>query len=348
MQTLVVLTPGFPKDEEDTSCLPAFQQFTLSLQRCFPKTEFIVITFQYPYFKGEYLWHNIRVISLGGNNRAGLSKRILWYKCIQTLKKLNKEKFLCGVLSFWLSECALIGERFCRSYDLKHYMWLIGQDAKKENSYIKRIHPKATSIIAMSDFLQQELYTNHGIKPFMIAENGVNEMAFPVFNSGERKIDILGAGWLTALKNYSLFLDIVYEVKKVVPNVNAVIVGEGEEEKFLKEKVKALNLENNVLFMGLLPQADVLKLMSESKIFLHTSNYEGNSTVLMEALYSGCYTVSTQPLSNTPTKNLMVTTNKNEMVSLVLIRLKETQTPAERITFNTMDETAKKIMSLYI
>ena len=38
--------------------------------------------------------------------------------------------------------------------------------------------------------------------------------------------------------------------------------------------------------------------MNNSRVFLHTSKFEGGATVLQEALYSGCQVVSTIAVSN--------------------------------------------------
>ena len=37
---------------------------------------------------------------------------------------------------------------------------------------------------------------------------------------------------------------------------------------------------------------EILQLMKRAKIFLHTSSYEGFSTVCLEALYAGCHVIS--------------------------------------------------------
>lgn len=347
MKTFVILSPGFPADENESTCLPAIQHFVLCLKRNYPDVNFVIITFQYPYQKKEYFWHSIKVISIGGANKSGINRLLTWLNVYKTLNKIRKVKGEFSLLSLWLSECALVGKFYGKLNHMKHYVWLQGQDAKTSNQYVKMIRPKANELIAISDFIQEEVFKNHGIKPFLVAQNGVNEESFPDFNSGDRKIDVLGVGSLTSLKNYSLFLDIISEIGSKIPELNVVIVGIGEEENMLKEKVKSLNLQNNVTFAGQLSHPEVFKLMSNSKAFLHTSSYEGNSTVLIEALYSGCFVVSTQPLSNLSTKNLTVTTKKEELINGLLMRLLDTETRHERIIFNKMDDTAKKIFKLY-
>jgi glycosyltransferase involved in cell wall biosynthesis len=339
------LTPGFPESANDTTCLPAFQQFALSLKHNYPGKVITVIALQYPYTKKEYTWFGIKVICIGGSNKEGILRFVTWIKAYRALLRIHTANPIHGIISLWLGECALVGHHFSREKKVKQLIWVIGQDAKKGNRFVKRIKPKSENIVAMSDFLKEELYKNYGINALTVVENGINASVFPEFNTGKRDIDVVGAGWLSPLKNYSLFIDVIYELKKIKPDITAAIIGSGEEEDMLRQKIKKLSLENNVRLVGLMPHKQVLHYMNNAKIFLHTSNYEGNSTVLMEALYSGCYVVSTQALSNAATKNLMVCQKKEEMIEYLSKLLNNNNLPAERVMFNTMDDSAKKIMT---
>ena len=348
MGVFILLTPGFPENENDTTCLPAFQQFALSVKKLIPPHEFVVIAFHYPFVKKDYSWNGIRVISIGGSNKPGLNRILTWVRAFFVLQSIKRKSQIIGVFSLWVTECALVGKFFARLHNLKHYIWLIGQDAKKSNQYVKRIKPTGANIIAMSDFLKEEYFRNHQVLPFMVAENGIHESAFPTLNTGERSIDILGVGSLIPLKRYDLFIEIIYEVQCFYPNLKVVIAGSGIDENNLREKVKSLSLENVIHFEGSIPHAAIFELMNQSKIFLHTSEYEGNSTVLMEALYSGCFSISSQALSNSETFNLQVLSTKSDFVTAIKYRLEHPTTETQRICFNTMDTSAKKILDLFL
>ncbi|MEI6021954.1 MAG: hypothetical protein WCR21_12575, partial [Bacteroidota bacterium] len=194
METFIVLSPGFPAGEDDSTCLPAFQKFALSLKQAYPNIEFYIIAFQYPFGKKEYVWHGINVICIGGANKSGANRLITWIKVFRKLQVLKKQKKIIGLLSLWLTECAMVGKLFAKIYGLKHFMWLIGQDAKTSNQYISRIKAKGQEIIAMSDFLQESFFKNHGERPMMVAENGLWTNDFPNFNAATRSFDIIGVG----------------------------------------------------------------------------------------------------------------------------------------------------------
>jgi glycosyltransferase involved in cell wall biosynthesis len=123
-----------------------------------------------------------------------------------------------------------------------------------------------------------------------------------------------------------------------------VIAGEGPLEATLKEEAKKLGLRN-IRFTGLVAHSQVLELMNNTKIFLHTSVYEGSSSAMIEALYSGCKVIAMQPLSDHPVKNLFIAGTKNELVELTEKQLSLNEKP-ERVLFNSMENSAKKIMEL--
>jgi glycosyltransferase involved in cell wall biosynthesis len=342
---LVFLTPGFPEDEKDTSCLPAVQQFVLSAKKLMPEGELIVLSFQYPFSKREYFWHGIKIIALGGANRSGVLRLFTWLRAYRVLNVIHQRIPIQGLLSFWVTECALVGSVFGKRKKIKSLFWLHGQDAKKNNRYVKRIKPEASQVIAISDFIRNEFQRNHGIRPLMVAGNGITESLFPELNRGLRTIDIIGVGSLIPLKNYRLFIDIVAELCKSFPALTCVIAGGGIEEKGLRKYAQDI-APGNIRFTGPISHGEVLRLLNDSRILLHVSDYEGHSSVLLEGLYSGCNVVSTHAVSEGPAKNLFVAKQKKELTDRVS-RLLHTQIPAERVLVNTMDATAEKILKLF-
>lgn len=345
-QALVIVTPGFPENEADTTCLPAFQQFALSLKKLAAEQQIIVVSFQYPFEKKTYQWHGIEVRALGGKNKGHIYRALTWINAWRELKKLSHIYNLSGFISLWITECALVMNWFATRKKINHLTWIIGQDAKAGNVYVRRIQPKAEQLIAMSDFLQDEFQKNYFTRPAHVIENGINAEIFPEYNQGQRLIDIFGAGSLIPLKNYNLFIELVSELKKTMPQVHAVIAGDGEERSTLQAAIDRLGLQKNISLVGLKSHGETLQLMSQSKVFLHTSNYEGNSTVLMEALYSGCQVVSTCPLSHNTTENLYISKDAEALKQKLLALFTSATIGQKRVVFNTMDHSAERILNL--
>lgn len=291
-KAVVILTPGFPANEQDTTCMPFLQQFCLSFLKVRPDVELRVIAFQYPYERGHYLWSGIKVYSAGGKTRK-FNRPLTWLGVFMQILKIKSEYELAVINSFWMTECALIGQWTARLYKIKHVVYVIGQDALKTNRYFRLLHfsrngshPKKMRIIAMSENLVGKFYESTGFKIQTVIPAGIDMHKINPTHE-KRTIDILGTGTLIPLKNYLLFTEIINELKKDFPGIKSCIIGGGEQEQAIKEKIKAYRLENNLELLGELPHTEVFLYMQRSKIFLHTSGYEGQSTVIMEALANG-------------------------------------------------------------
>lgn len=346
MDTVVIVTPGFPADEQDTTCLPPVQQLVLSLRKNFSEIKFTIVSLHYPFVQKQYLWNNIPIVAIGGRNRRLIWKWLAWRRTYQVLEHIRKTENLKGMITFWCTDAARVSQRFALDKNLSHFIWLQGQDAKKNNRHIAYIKPKASQLVALSDFLQEEFFKNHRVKPAHVIENGINAEIFPPYNNGTRPIDVLGAGSLIPLKNYRLFIELIAELKKIKPDITAVIAGKGKEHKRLQHLINKLNLEENVKLVGLKSHRETLELMSQSKVFLHTAHYEGGPMVLAEALYSGCIGISTRALSNRQIENLFVGKSKEELLKKLVQLFSQKEIQHKQIVFNTADTSAKKIMEL--
>ena len=113
-KTLVILTPAFPANESEENWVPSQQLFLHSVKRLFPEIRIIVISFIYP-GKSSYLWNAIQVLGFDGVKFKKLKRPLLWRKIWKKLSEINRQRKITAILSFWCSECALVG----------HYLILI-------------------------------------------------------------------------------------------------------------------------------------------------------------------------------------------------------------------------------
>ena len=345
-EILVIITPGFPADEDDSTCIPPQQLFVRALKEQRPQLNIIILSLQYPFTPANYTWHGMPIIAFGGPNRGRFYRLALWLKVWKTLKQLNRECQLTGIVSFWLGECAFIGNRFARRYKLQHYCWLLGQDARPGNNYVKLAGLKGDQLIALSDSLSKEFNTNYGIKPQHIIPPGIDPTMFgaPI---PEKHIDIMGAGSLIPLKQYHLFVDIVKKLTLSFPSLKTAICGKGPEMENLKRQIKNNGLEKNIKIKGELPQRDVLALMQRSKIFLHTSNYEGFGVVLTEALYAGARVVSfVKPMDDMPAE-FHQAKNEEDIVNTITGLLSNADLSHYPVLIYPIDMVAKEVAGLF-
>ena len=346
-RSLVILTPGFPEDELDTSCLPFLQALIRTLNKDFSCIKIIVVTFQYPYTSAEYIWNGNTIFSFGGRNKGKLSRRFLWFRVWRKLKRLKKESNVIGLFSLWLGECAFIGHRFGKRFRIPHYSWIAGQDAKEGNKFVAKIKPSSNELIAISDFIADEFFKNYLIRPAHIIPNGIEQELFEK-GSSQRTIDVLGAGSLIPLKQYDILVDCIFRLKEYFPHICSIIAGKGEQGSVLQKKVREYGLSNNVFLNGEMTHQNLLLLMQQSKIFLHSSSYEGFSMVCLEALYAGCHVISFCKPMNVDFDHWHIVKTEEEMIEKAHQILSCPDLEYKSVMPYAINETAKSVMNLFL
>jgi len=94
---------------------------------------------------------------------------------------------------------------------------------------------------------------------------------------------ILSIGRLTHQKNFNFLIIAFKEINKKYPNLNLVILGDGEEMNKLKDLIKKINLEEKIFLVGY--KKNVYDYLKNSKMFVLTSLWEDPGFVLIEAAY---------------------------------------------------------------
>ena len=102
-------------------------------------------------------------------------------------------------------------------------------------------------------------------------------------------------------KNHDFLLDVFAKIKKAHPNAKLLLVGEGELEDRIKDKIKNLGLLDSVIISGV--RKDVPALLSALDILLFPSLYEGMPNVIIEAQATGLPCL----IADTITKQVAVT-----------------------------------------
>jgi glycosyltransferase involved in cell wall biosynthesis len=345
-KALIILSPGFPKDEADTTCLPSQQVFIKALNKNFTSLKIIIVSFQYPFSVKAYEWFGNTVIPFNGMGKGLAARLLLWRRLWRTLRELKRKNDIVGLFSFWCGECAFIGRWFSKFNTLKHFCWISGQDASKGNKYIKLIGPKSSGLIAMSDFLQNEFYKNYGVRPGHVVPIGIEPAMF-ASQPDTKDIDVIGAGSLIGLKQYDIFISIIKALSFDYPSIKTIICGKGPEEKKLRSRIDEMELKKNISLAGEKSHPEILDIMQRSKIFLHTSSYEGFGAVCIEALFAGCHVVSfTKPMQR-DIEHWHIVHNELEMVEKVTEILKNPATKYTAVSPYMMDDSCRVIMHLF-
>jgi glycosyltransferase involved in cell wall biosynthesis len=346
-KTLVIITPAFPANESETYWVPSQQSLAKAIKKKFPDLHITVLAYYYPYFRGEYSWHQIHVASFNGQDLGAVKKLLLFRNIWNRLKKIKKEEKLIGILSFWCREGALVSKWFAKRHNLKHFCWVCGQDARRTNQYAKWASLKSEELIAISDFIAEEYFRNHKIKPATVIPNGIDTDLFPADLNQQRDIDLLAVGSLIPLKQFDIFISVVKQLKERLPEIKAIICGDGGEKERLNSLIEKFNLKNNMTIVDAMMREEVLKLMGRTKILIHPSSFEGFSTVCLEALYAGANVISFVKPMHQEIKNWHIVKTNEEMVAKASDLLHSTNLSHEKVMVYSIEDNAGKFMRLF-
>ena len=107
---------------------------------------------------------------------------------------------------------------------------------------------------------------------------------------------------MTKQKNHKLLIDLFFHLKKAGKNFYLYILGEGEEEKFLKEKILRLNLQDRVFLLGF--KKNIYPYILSSRAIISPSLWEDPGAVMIEAAFCNKIVLSSD-CKNGPKEFLM-------------------------------------------
>lgn len=156
----------------------------------------------------------------------------------------------------------------------------------------KPLKKYATHYFACSTLAGKWLFGNSEVK---VIHNAVDYEKFK-FNGAKRdelrkelgienNLVIGNVGRFTTQKNHTFLIDIFNEIHKQNENTSLMLVGIGEKEQEIRDKVIRLGLEKNVKFMGFCNNTNELFWCMD--VFLMPSLYEGLPVVGVEAQCTG-------------------------------------------------------------
>ena len=157
---------------------------------------------------------------------------------------------------------------------------------------------QATAIVTVCQALKDEL-VDLGAEPgkITVLRNGVDLQLFrPLDRARERerlgltRTTLLSVGWLIERKGHHLAIEMLREL----PDVDLLIVGQGEEEPRLKILAHRLNVTERVRFVGSLPQEELCRYYNAADVLVLASSREGWANVLLESMACGTPVVATR------------------------------------------------------
>lgn len=131
--------------------------------------------------------------------------------------------------------------------------------------------------------------------------------------------DVVFVGRLTYQKNPERLIEVLQKLVKKNSNVKCAIVGGGDLSEEISNLIIERSLEKNVFMLGF--NSNPLKILSDSKVMLMTSRWEGLPMCALESLALGVPVVST-PVDGLRTiinqgENGFLSSNDDEIVDFV-------------------------------
>lgn len=162
--------------------------------------------------------------------------------------------------------------------------------SKCMNLIMKWLYPRADGFVFQTD--EAKDYFKNIIKDnYDIIPNPINEEFLIEPFCGERKKVIVSVGRLVAQKNHILLINAFSEICNKYPEYKLIIYGEGELRDKLEQRIEELNLKNRIILPGNIK--NVKEMISDTSLFVLSSDYEGMPNALMEAMALGLPVIST-------------------------------------------------------
>lgn len=161
------------------------------------------------------------------------------------------------------------------------------------------IFRKANEVTVISNHLAQYVKSQNPKVPVSIIPNGVDLNKFKPRDGHADSKKIITVSRLVEKNGVGDLIEAMTDIRSKFPDYKLQIVGTGPLEKKLKLKVKNLNLENRVEFLGEISNELLPQYLSAADIFVRPSLSEGLGISFLEAMAAGLPIVAT-PVGGIP------------------------------------------------
>lgn len=232
-------------------------------------------------------------------------KKIIWYRSlIKIIKKYKKELDITHTISF-LNQPDLLNV-LTKRYDKTIISVRNKRSSLNKNLFNKikdiLIFKKADIIVSLSKGVKEDLVNFYHVNEEKIkviynacnvetiktlSKEKIEETNF--LNSNENIV--VTAGRLTNQKGQWHLIRAFTKVVENIPNAKLLVLGQGEEEQYLKNLITSLKMNSSIFLMGY--QQNPYCYFSKASIFVFSSLFEGFGNTLLEAMACDLPIIST-------------------------------------------------------
>jgi glycosyltransferase involved in cell wall biosynthesis len=336
---LLIVTPAFPANEQDDTCMPLVQNYLIALRERHPQLRIAAIATQYPFHHRPYTWNGIEAFPCDGRNQWIRKPLALW-RASRYFRSMPRPK---AIHALWLSDAALAAVRMTKRAHVPFVLTMLGQDARDNAAYWRVVKSARPTVVALSERQAVAFNAMSGIAPRAIIPFGYPGPPPPA-GATPPSIDVLFCGSMYAVKDPMLFIRTIALVNKQ-RSVRAAMFGFGPQEE-VREAIGSAGLNDVIDLRGGTTRNEVSGAMSNARILLHTARYEGQCYAFEEALAHGMSIVSTPVGSATASERWSIAKNAEDLASRVLDHLQRPRPRTPMIRF-PVEDTVKAYMELY-
>ncbi|KAB8130731.1 glycosyltransferase family 4 protein [Gracilibacillus oryzae] len=164
--------------------------------------------------------------------------------------------------------------------------------------FSRKVLKNATYVIAPTEKVSN-LLQDYGVKqPIKVIPTGIDLSSYQQFKTDQTRNTIrkqlnipeqdnllIFVGRLAKEKNLEEILSYFSQIDN--KNMSLLIVGDGPQRQHLEKYAKKLNIENKVIFTGMVPPKDIPSYYRTADVFVSASNSETQGLTYIEALASG-------------------------------------------------------------
>lgn len=224
-----------------------------------------------------------------------------FFKCKKAYKQFFEEHHEYNKIHVHLHNMAFLIFPEAKKYNMHCIIHLHSKNIEKNfKGYLglfctQRGIPEADTIFVCSEEAASFFIPKKNKKQYVIIKNGITGTNFFYNQEIRRKVRkelkldkkfvLLCAARYAIPKNHEFLIDIVSELKKMDQEIKLLLVGIGPLENKVRQKVKRMQLEDVVEFLG--TRGDVNELMQAADCYVMPSLWEGLALVFVEAQAAG-------------------------------------------------------------
>ena len=314
---LLVFASTFPRWREDTN--PPFvyelskrltNDFDVSvLAPSYPGAKDFEVMDKMKVNRFHYFFKKYEKLAGSGGILPTLKKNFLFYFQVPffllgeyiALRKAVKEIKPDIIHAHWIIPQGWIASKIKKKFGVPYVVTSHGSDImglKGFTNIKKSTLNNAKKITVVSNAIKKEILTkiDSSLKnKINVIPMGVDTKLFnpnKKDNSLKRKYQIKGpfllfVGRLAPEKGIDLLIEAMPKVLKKVSTAKLMIIGRGTLEKELKQKVKDLDIQESIIFLGALRNNQLPKYYATADIFVCPSRREGSPVSYIESLACG-------------------------------------------------------------